>query len=132
MILFIDFDGVLHPVGAPVDRLFENAPAIAAALAGSGIEVVVSSSWSEYFPLDALIEFVAPICIRGAIGKVPGQRGAACAAWVQANRPGSLWWALDDERDQFAGLEDHVLWCDAEDAVTMVEALVSALDGETR
>ena len=65
-VLFLDFDGVLHPVGAgrveivgeemvcEGDDLFCWAPLLESLLAGSDVSVVVHSTWRRHFTEDEL------------------------------------------------------------------------------
>lgn len=54
-LLFLDFDGVLHPIGSP-DRYFARLPLLENLLRGDGKawQVVISSSWREFFSLQQL------------------------------------------------------------------------------
>ena len=60
LLLFLDFDGVLHPGVRP----FPEPDCIAAlteAVSGLELDMVVSSSWREQFTLDELRGFLGPI-----------------------------------------------------------------------
>ena len=53
--IFLDFDGVLHPVGATSDRLLDKAGRLADALQEMpNTEVVISSSWAAYHSLQEI------------------------------------------------------------------------------
>lgn len=56
MILFLDFDGVLHPVGSSPKDYFCRLPLLQRFLLDEacGWRIVISSSWREYFELDEL------------------------------------------------------------------------------
>lgn len=62
MILFLDFDGVLHPVGSQEADYFCRLPLLERFLtdAAPGWRVVISSSWRDYFPLDVLKQHFSP------------------------------------------------------------------------
>lgn len=108
MILFLDFDGVLHPQGRSgnVDTLFQSAPLIWTLLARNpDVEVVLATSWREDYPFDELREF----CTYGGgeqyaeriIGVTPvlefEKRGFECKVWMDENRPFDTWLAIDDD-----------------------------------
>ncbi|TXI88791.1 MAG: hypothetical protein E6Q40_03190 [Cupriavidus sp.] len=60
MLLFLDFDGVLHPLGSSPDRLFCRLPALESWLrAHEAVEVVISSTWRVSRSLDELKSFFA-------------------------------------------------------------------------
>jgi len=53
--LFLDFDGVTHPDRARPERQFEALPLIEKVLRDHPeVEVVLSTSWRESYPLDVL------------------------------------------------------------------------------
>ena len=69
MILFLDFDGVLHGLGRPI---FEHLPRFEAILREFPyVEVVISSSWREQFPLDKIREFFSEDVQPKIIGTTP-------------------------------------------------------------
>ena len=43
--LFLDIDGVLHPNFSPPHQAFCLAPKLAEALAGSNVQIIITSSW---------------------------------------------------------------------------------------
>jgi len=53
-ILFLDFDGVLHPAFAEPGQLLMHMPAFAHAVSGSNCEIVISSSWRFQHSFEAL------------------------------------------------------------------------------
>lgn len=114
MILFLDFDGVLHPLPT-AGNVFGCVPHLWTILrARPSIEVVFSSSWREVYAPESMLDFVtangAEDLLDRFIGSNPVlagaqdicQRESECVAWLHgngmANRP---WLALDDA-DQFS------------------------------
>lgn len=114
MILFLDFDGVLHPSPTAGD-VFCCVPHLWTILrTRSSIEVVFSSSWREVYDPESMLDFVtangAEDLLDRFIGSNPVlvgtqgtcERESECVAWLHgsgmANRP---WLALDDT-DQFS------------------------------
>lgn len=74
MILFLDFDGVLHPSHHPGEALFREVPRLAAWLeARPGVDVVISSSWRMHHRQDELVEMLGPGI---------GSRVVGCTPWV--------------------------------------------------
>lgn len=129
MILFLDFDGVLHPEcqlsqrGEIPDFCF--LPRLETLLrAFPHVRIVISSSWREHKTLDELRgPFSADIAARiiGATAlPAPGatssytraRREREIVAWLEAH--GGLdqhWVALDDAEWQFDRYLDHLVVC---------------------
>lgn len=111
MILFLDFDGVLHPEPSGDDFLFCRVPLLWQLLrAHQNIEVVFSTSWRAAYQFDELVDF----CTYGGgedlayrfVGSTPNHPGdhlreTECLAWMQEHRPSDAWIAVDDQADGF-------------------------------
>lgn len=110
MILFLDFDGVLHPTSAEADQLFCCAQHLWSILRRHPeANVVFSTSWRGQHSLDELIDFATfgggeDLASR-FIGATPQldsdgdyqHRRRECEAWLADNgREGGPWLALDD------------------------------------
>ena len=67
-ILFLDFDGVLHPASAYATAPFSRATLLDEALAGVEVQLVVSSSWRFHHSLEAIRSRLP----RGLAGPLPG------------------------------------------------------------
>lgn len=117
MILFLDFDGVLHPFGAGSDRRFCCAPLLWQILdACPAVQVVFSTAWREDHPLDKLTECATAgggehLAAR-FIGATPDlcppgsffyPRHREVAKWIDDAGYTGPWLALDDDEDLFAG-----------------------------
>lgn len=105
MILFLDFDGVLHPFHRPngtlvlipvFERVMRDFPQV---------DIVISSSWREGFSLDELRSFFSDDIARRivdvtpvlAASEYPHVREAEIAAWRRAaGRVAEPWVAIDD------------------------------------
>lgn len=132
MVLFLDFDGVLHPDPSPAERLFEHAPALAAALAPHAVDIVLSTTWRRVEPLAALkarlpatladrIVGVTPSFseISAAAGPLyPYPRQAECIAWLRQNAPLRAWHALDDRQEWFEPYCEHLTVCEPQVGLT--------------
>lgn len=121
MILFLDFDGVLHPNNRP-GALFMWVPRLAMWLADwPGVEVVISSSWRGVHSLHEMVKLlgpgvgsrvvgctprlwqedhewrVYPTAPTGATSRKVFERQAEIDAWLAMSwQPKRPWVALDD------------------------------------
>ncbi|MFZ4538202.1 HAD domain-containing protein [Propionivibrio sp.] len=119
MIIFLDFDGVLHPDDSTVSELFCQLPLLWEILrARPAAEVVFSTSWREHYPFGELLDMVTSnggedltprfIDATPVINVAPGAddyrlRELECLAWLQENqRESARWLALDDVAHWFA------------------------------
>ncbi len=134
-ILFLDFDGVLHPDPCEVDEYFRRVPMLEEVLREfAPIQVVISSSWGQIHPLDELREFFADDLkdrvidvTRGGLRMLEDQvptelwnfvREAQCFVWIRENRPGVPWLALEDQAWRFDPASAHVLLIDGKTGIT--------------
>lgn len=103
-LLFLDFDGVLHPVVAkPGQSLpFEWLPVLTALLSGArDVAIVVHSSWAETFPLDELREFLGPLGCR-LVGAVhSGPKASSILLFLRSTPEVEDWLVIDDEPGEF-------------------------------
>lgn len=111
MILFLDFDGVLHPYPLHIEdqhaELLQHTPLLWTLLRQHpDLQVVVSSSWRERFPVSYLADFLTygggEDLIDRIIGTTPilnhVERDRECMAWLMSNgHIGTPWLALDDQ-----------------------------------
>ncbi|QSI76663.1 HAD domain-containing protein [Niveibacterium microcysteis] len=136
MILFLDFDGVLHPLNKA--EKFTRAHLLDTFLAEQcDVEIVLSTSWRQIFPLAVLrskltatiaerVIGATPIFPRAALEPAPAAvRERECRMWLDTNgRTDAAWIALDDEPTLFATRE-RVIVCDSRVGLTpeSIEAL---------
>ena len=127
MILFLDFDGVLHPDPCTdAARLFEHAPRLAQALSGFlDVALVLSTAWRQTRPYDELLALLPPELRQRTIGTTPNfsdfaalaalipyHRQAECTHWLRHNRlEGEAWLALDDRPAWFAPYCENLIAC---------------------
>lgn len=101
-LLFLDFDGVLHPGSGLGESRLIHAKALEAALDGLDVRVVVSSSWRFHHPMDAILrDLPSRLAQRvvGATGQAHIGRWARfheIKAWLAVHDPLADWRALDD------------------------------------
>jgi len=113
MILFLDFDGVLHPEHdgepTPADQAFCHLPQFEAVMRDFPlVEIVISSMWRYQFSLDELRARFSPDIAVRIIGKtalteriadkyLPARREGEILDWLAATGcTDSPWVALDD------------------------------------
>lgn len=119
MILFLDFDGVLHPLQARDAGFFSCTQHLFELLRRHPeIRVVFSTPWRSDYPFDYLVEFVAvegdEDLVDRFIGSTPdlsedpdqvqklGSRQREIERWLAENEmPGHHWLALDDMPELF-------------------------------
>jgi len=127
LILFLDYDGVLHPDPCTdATRLFENAPRLARVLEGfPGVGIVLSTSWrtvrSERELLDPLPAIVrervlgaTPRCsdFTPSPALLPYRRHAECLQWLEEHGMAACpWWALDDRVEWFQPYCENLIAC---------------------
>ena len=146
MILFLDFDGVLHPDRSPVDKLFCRLGLLQEWLRRRpGVDVVISSSWREAHPLDELRSFfdddmqsrivgVTPNLKVGDWAQVDGEfpptrfgRQLEVLQWLRtSSEPWRPWAALDDQAWMFRPLEPRLVVCDP--AIGLASENLAAVD----
>lgn len=107
LVLFLDFDGVLHPAGVREDSYLVDMPNLSQALRrhAGAVRVVISSAWRETESLDQLrAQFDQDLqhLVVGVTPVLPGQnRQAECLAWLQEHAPAARWIAVDDDARGF-------------------------------
>lgn len=130
MVLFLDFDGVLHPDPCRDEAiLFQHLPRLEAVLRDfPDVEVVISSTWRDTRTLDQLRTYfsadIAPRIIDVTpkwqdctnLFAVVGSyfRHVEVEAWLRASgRPWEQWVALDDRHYWFRPFLPNLVRCDA-------------------
>lgn len=136
MILFLDFDGVLHKYGCKPSDLFARRPLLEAwLLQHPGVDVVVSSTWRLTRSFDELRSLFSPALRPRIVGVTPKLAGdsperfareAEVAMWLRgSDEPWQEWCALDDQAWLFRPFNDRVVLCDP--AVGLTEAELDRL-----
>lgn len=128
MLLFLDFDGVLHPEHdgepTPADRVFCHLPRFEAIMREFPmVEIVISSMWRYEFTLDQLRARFSPDIAARIIDTTP-QSERIDSKYLPARREGEIldwlatsgcedvpWIALDDAAWQFQQHRDRLVAC---------------------
>lgn len=117
VVLFLDFDGVLHP-DPPTSTapLFCRVPLLADWLAQHReVSLVMSSTWRTERSLNQLRALVPPLLDRilGVTPDLPAesfQRQIECEAWMRDHaQPWTQWFALDDRPWNFRPFEKRLI-----------------------
>jgi hypothetical protein len=125
MILFLDFDGVLHPVGNRVggETDFSCLPLLEDWLRDHPkVNVVISSSWREEMDLETLLHIFSKDLHQRIIDKCPivnanphppeFWRYEEIMAWIIENAYTGKWLALDDANYEFPPNFEQLIPCD--------------------
>jgi hypothetical protein len=100
-VLFLDFDGVLHPNGCQPADCFCLLPPLAATIAQFDVNVVISSTWRRHRSLRWLRNLF-PLAVRKQVVGTTGEPSPSTyARWREIREyldihPASDWRALDD------------------------------------
>jgi hypothetical protein len=106
-ILFLDFDGVMHPASYIKGQNFCCAPWLEAVVAKHELRLVVSSSWRFHYPMDAILRSMPPALAHRVVGTTgdahigPWARFHEIKAWLAQNDPLADWRAADDAAFEF-------------------------------
>jgi len=136
-ILFLDFDGVLHPstleiewisqdgkLTARADGLFMHLDRLAEALAPfPGLDIVISSSWRNVYPIDDLREVLGPLGGRviDTTGRRIGTRWQDIEGYLSRRAP-VQWLAIDDDNRGWPGdLQDYLICTNPLHGLTQVD-----------
>ena len=129
MILFLDFDGVLHEDPCfDATRLFARAPDLAQALEPfPEVRIVLSTSWRSQRTLAEMTQALPQALGRRVIDATPlitaadspaalrpYRRHAECACWLhRQGHERTAWFALDDRPSLFAPHCEQLILCDS-------------------
>lgn len=118
-ILFLDFDGVLHPEGVGAELDFCHMPNFEALMLDfPHVHIVVSSTWRLTMDMAALVSCF-PESLRSRVAGVTpdlpslfdqrGHRQRECEQWLLLNAASARWLAIDDRSAYFDEDCPHVV-----------------------
>ncbi|MGC2029246.1 MAG: HAD domain-containing protein [Steroidobacteraceae bacterium] len=116
-VLFLDFDGVLHPNCCAPEDCFCLLPALAATIAPFEVDIVISSSWRHHYSL-RWIKKRFPAALRKRIVGTTGESfPGTYARWREiraflGQHPSPDWRALDDFDFEFPADCHELIYCD--------------------
>lgn len=115
-LLFLDFDGVLHPITTkPGQSLpFEWVPELTELLSEApDVAIAVHSSWAERFPLDELRDFLGPLGHRLVGAAHSGPKASSILLFLRSKPEVKDWLVIDDEAGEFPrDFPGQVVICD--------------------
>jgi hypothetical protein len=127
VIVFLDFDGVLHPDPCrDAARLFENAPRLEQTLSDfPHVVLVLSTAWRQSGTYEQLLVLLPESLRARVIGVtpnfsefpataalVPYRRQAECMHWMRLNGvQDEAWLALDDRASEFTPYCENLIAC---------------------
>ena len=125
-LIFLDFDGVLHPVSAERHERFTCAKLLEESLQGAQCDIVISSSWRFRYSLAELKEILPTNLAARVIGTTgPAHIGDFARHMEIQNfadtRPNPRWIALDDSAWAFQKTSQLIV-CNPSTGMTLAEA----------
>jgi len=139
-ILFLDFDGVLHPWVSHRDDHFFYLPRLEAVLRDyPEVKIVISSDWRFTHTLERLKTKFSPDIADRVIGQTPsltrhtvnesGLRRREARAFLKANKLSrASWLALDDRMDLWEPIDRRIIICPDEFGAAEEARLRAALN----
>lgn len=118
MVIFLDFDGVLHPVPYAEAEVFCFLDEFLSMLDYfPGVRIVISSSWRFQLNIDELQSMFGRHGDR-LVGVTPDAhlsnfpRLGEILEWIRTNGYQGKWLAIDDAFDEFPDLHPNLFLCD--------------------
>jgi hypothetical protein len=130
MILFLDFDGVTHPISGQMFDLSCLKQLEDVLVQFPDVEVVISSSWREFMDLKQIRKSLGEIIGHRVVGITPviSESGIKHVRYHEVLKYledkgmlGLPWVALDDERQCYPD-NTPVIWCDSRVGVSESES----------
>jgi hypothetical protein len=125
-LIFLDFDGVLHPSIGTIDERFCRISLLEDAVGGSGCRIVISSSWRFHYSFQTLLRrFPQNLqsLIEGCTGPAVVGRHARYQEIVQymGDVDDYDWLALDDSKFEFPDSCHQLVHCNGAIGLTQAE-----------
>ena len=140
-LLFLDFDGVMHPFRCTIDKYFCHLELLEAWLRQRpDVGVVISSSWREAHPVAEMTSFFSedlqhrilgatPLLKRDSWAQYDGEpplvrfeREVEVLRWLnESGEPWRPWAALDDQAWLYKPFNPGLVLCDGKVGLTLLE-----------
>jgi len=116
-VLFLDFDGVLHPNGCAPTDCFCLLPALVATIAPFELDIVISSTWRRHKSFKWLKQLFPLPFRKRIVGTTGDPFPGTHARWKEIRaylrqRPAPDWRALDDFDFEFPANCRELIYCD--------------------
>lgn len=124
-ILFLDFDGVLHPASAYATSPFVHAQALADCLRPYDCEIVISSSWRFQYTMQEMLSMLPDVLTERVTGVTGPVHIGALARYREIQnylsryaRPAAVSWrALDDSSWEFPPCLPELVLCNINEGI---------------
>lgn len=128
-LLFLDFDGVLHPIDCAEDAYFCRIPLLEMLFktANSNLGIVISSSWRHHHTYEELLSFLPEAISRRVVGTTGSAyigklaRYQEIRVFLSEYRGCSDWLALDDAAWEFPESCSELVRCNGSVGLTTRE-----------
>lgn len=134
-LLFLDFDGVMHPFRCGVGQYFCHLELLEAWLRQRpSVDVVISSSWREVHPLNEMRSYFSQDIQRRIVGATPqlnfAERHLEVTRWLEEHGAtgegreadegrAQVWAVLDDQAELFPPNTARLVVCDGRIGLTL-------------
>ena len=120
-ILFLDFDGVLHPLNSKRENLFCNVHYLEQSLEGASCKIVITSNWRLTHSIDAMRELLPKKIGELLIGATDIATGVNHQRFVEIQNYLNThidsnpvdWRAIDDTSQDFPNECKNLICCDS-------------------
>jgi HAD domain in Swiss Army Knife RNA repair proteins len=120
-ILFLDFDGVLHPLNSKRENLFCNTHYLEKSFEDNACQIMITSNWRLTHSVDAMRKLLPQKISKFIIGAtdvataVHYQRFVEIQKYLSTHIDGSQvdWRALDDMPQDFPIECENLIYCDS-------------------
>jgi hypothetical protein len=120
-LIFLDFDGVMHPAGCHPERHFCQRDLFEQVIREHpDVRIVITSTWRQAYPMPELKRFFSPDIAERIIGKTPTHEdeGDDHARYLEIKKvlqnpkvAGARWIAIDDSDFEFPEGCPNLLLC---------------------
>jgi hypothetical protein len=110
MLIFLDIDGVVHPVGGGSDTFLPACTTILEKIITQyNPDIIISSTWKDAYTLKEIIHFFPPSIQENIKDKTPNhrddmiefKRDIECRGYIKKYKRTDLFLAIDDDPNHF-------------------------------